>query len=118
MEMAGPLGDAVLFSANLKPVPVWLCLTNVISNVMLNALNWHWFLKMITAVRKRFDSPPPSPSRADEEKSGGQDDKSNGTSTGRDRPNVGDLPRRRYSIEQVVQEMQPDSNELREGTIQ
>lgn len=35
-------------------VPAWLVLVYAASNVVLNTLNFYWFSKMITAIRKRF----------------------------------------------------------------
>ncbi|OOF97074.1 hypothetical protein ASPCADRAFT_45135 [Aspergillus carbonarius ITEM 5010] len=38
-------------------VPTWLVLTYVISNVVLNFLNYFWFSKMVETVLKRFRGP-------------------------------------------------------------
>ncbi|KAL1971247.1 hypothetical protein VTN77DRAFT_199 [Rasamsonia byssochlamydoides] len=38
-------------------VPIWLVLTYVASNLILNGLNYYWFSKMIEAVMKRFREP-------------------------------------------------------------
>ena len=38
-----------------KAVPLWLAITYLSSNVVLNSLNFYWFGKMIETVRKRFD---------------------------------------------------------------
>lgn len=38
-------------------VPTWLVLTYVVSNIVLNALNYYWFSKMIETVLKRFRGP-------------------------------------------------------------
>ncbi|PYI06410.1 DUF887-domain-containing protein [Aspergillus sclerotiicarbonarius CBS 121057] len=38
-------------------VPTWLVLTYVISNVVLNFLNYFWFSKMVETVLKRFRTP-------------------------------------------------------------
>ena len=35
-------------------IPVWLPMAYVASNIVLNSLNYYWFLKMIDAVLKRF----------------------------------------------------------------
>lgn len=35
-------------------VPLWLAVTYVASNLILNSLNYYWFSKMIEAVMKRF----------------------------------------------------------------
>ncbi|CAK7225060.1 hypothetical protein SBRCBS47491_005763 [Sporothrix bragantina] len=42
-------------SANKGPIPLWLFILYVASNITLNSLNVYWFFKMITAVRKRFE---------------------------------------------------------------
>ena len=46
MKFVGPRTHAV---------PVWLSATYLVSNVVLNSLNFYWFGKMIETVRKRFD---------------------------------------------------------------
>lgn len=38
-------------------VPTWLVLTYVVSNLILNFLNYFWFSKMIETVLKRFRTP-------------------------------------------------------------
>ena len=38
-------------------VPLWLALTYLGSNTILNCLNYYWFGRMIDAVRKRFTPP-------------------------------------------------------------
>lgn len=42
---------------NVEGVPMWLALTYVVSNILLNALNYFWFSKMIDTVMKRFREP-------------------------------------------------------------
>lgn len=42
-------------AVNAGPIPLWLFVLYVISNVILNSLNVHWFFKMISTVRKRFE---------------------------------------------------------------
>jgi len=37
-----------------ETIPLWLAGSYLASNLVLNALNWFWFEKMIAAVRKRF----------------------------------------------------------------
>jgi len=44
--------------AGTKAVPVWLAGTYLVSNVLLNTLNFYWFAKMIETVRKRFTEKP------------------------------------------------------------
>jgi hypothetical protein len=52
-------------------VPVWLAVTYLSSNVVLNSLNFYWFGKMIETVRKRFEKPKPEESKGEnEDKSG------------------------------------------------
>ncbi|KAH8820531.1 TLC domain-containing protein [Xylogone sp. PMI_703] len=40
-----------------RPIPIWLPLVYLASNILLNTLNFHWFGKMITTIRKRFETP-------------------------------------------------------------
>ncbi|CAD6573002.1 MAG: hypothetical protein ASARMPRED_005823 [Alectoria sarmentosa] len=39
------------------PVPPWLAVAYVVSNTMLSVLNFYWFGRMITTLRKRFEKP-------------------------------------------------------------
>ncbi|KAL8786479.1 MAG: hypothetical protein Q9195_008184 [Heterodermia aff. obscurata] len=39
------------------PVPPWLAVAYVASNTVLNVLNFYWFGRMVTTVKKRFDKP-------------------------------------------------------------
>jgi hypothetical protein len=97
-------------ASGAEPVPLWLTLIYLASNLVLNTLNWHWYFKMIKAVRKRFEPPKPGKREAlpaeavPRTKVSAVEDKV--TTTVRHR--------RAPSIEDVV----PDSEELREGTIQ
>ncbi|KAI9857492.1 MAG: hypothetical protein M1813_008242 [Trichoglossum hirsutum] len=54
---AGDEDDMMRFSGS-QVVPVWLAITYLGSNVILNTLNFYWFGKMIEAVRKRFSTKP------------------------------------------------------------
>ena len=36
------------------PMPAWLAIVYLSSNVMLNTLNFYWFGKMIETIKKRF----------------------------------------------------------------
>jgi hypothetical protein len=45
---------------NVTGVPLWLALTYVASNIVLNGLNYFWFSKMIETVTKRFREPAPT----------------------------------------------------------
>ena len=49
--------DMMRFATNAT-VPRWLAATYLASNIILNALNFYWFGKMIETVRKRFEDPP------------------------------------------------------------
>ncbi len=51
-----------------KGVPIWLAVTYLSSNVVLNSLNFYWFGKMIETVRKRFEK---KPTKAEENEGGG-----------------------------------------------
>lgn len=41
-------------------VPTWLVVTYVVSNLILNFLNYFWFSKMVETVMKRFREPAPA----------------------------------------------------------
>ncbi|KAJ5525008.1 hypothetical protein N7494_011658 [Penicillium frequentans] len=45
-------------------VPTWLVLTYVLSNLVLNFLNYFWFFKMVETVLKRFRTPEASGAKA------------------------------------------------------
>lgn len=51
---AVPTADGIMRFAGEEYVPVWLAITYLGSNIVLNTLNFFWFGKMIEAVRKRF----------------------------------------------------------------
>lgn len=42
----------------IQSVPFWLAMTYLVSNLILNALNFYWFAKMVETVRKRFAEKP------------------------------------------------------------
>ena len=48
--------DVFRFTAG-RPLPLWLALTYLTSNLVLNSLNIYWMGKMVETIRKRF--PPP-----------------------------------------------------------
>lgn len=48
-------------STSTGPVPRWLALTYLTSNLVLNSLNIHWFGKMIATVKNRFEEKPAPP---------------------------------------------------------
>lgn len=48
--------------------PTWLVVTYIVSNLVLNSLNYYWFSKMIETVLKRFRGPPAGTAPAAPEK--------------------------------------------------
>lgn len=109
-------GNATLTDPNLNtmsfvkeavPVPAWLPGIYVASNLTLNSLNWFWFVKMISAVKKRFE-PAKEKVVVDE----GEKTKDGAVVTGVEKKVA--RHRRQNSLEDII----PDSEELREGTIQ
>ncbi|KAL2130505.1 hypothetical protein VTI74DRAFT_6317 [Chaetomium olivicolor] len=104
-----PDQNLMFFARDAAPVPLWLTLLYLASNLVLNSLNWYWFFKMIKAVRKRFE-----PSKG----STGKREALPAEAVPRTKASAVEAKvarqRRRHSIEDVV----PDSEELREGTIQ
>lgn len=94
---------------NVPAVPVWLTLTYLVSNVVLNGLNWYWFVKMVAAVRKRFEPPKQAKGKVAVPATAGAS-----AVEGKDSAAAVRQRRRAPSIVDVV----PDSEELREGTIQ
>ncbi|ROT37045.1 DUF887 domain-containing protein [Sodiomyces alkalinus F11] len=52
--------DTMGFAKGTTEIPCWLALSYLISNLILNSLNFYWFVMMIRAVRKRFQPPQPS----------------------------------------------------------
>lgn len=60
--------------------PTWLVVTYIVSNLILNTLNYYWFSKMIDTVLKRFRGPPKQDKKEDvkqEPLQGAQDDSTN-----------------------------------------
>ncbi|KAK1769896.1 TLC domain-containing protein [Phialemonium atrogriseum] len=105
--LADPDENMMAFATDAGPIPVWLAGVYIASNITLNTLNWHWFFKMITAVKKRFEPPKP----AAEKGPNGAVSSAEATGAGKA---LGAMRKRRSTIEGMV----PDSEELREGTIQ
>lgn len=100
--------NMMAFVTEAVPVPKWLVLVYLASNLTLNSLNWVWFLKMIAAVRKRFEPPKDADVKDGKAVASGQ-------ATGIDaKGKVTPLRRRGNSIADVI----PDSEELRKGQIQ
>lgn len=97
------------FAKDAGPVPVWLAVTYVASNLTLNTLNWYWYFKMISAVKKRFE-PAKKEKAAVPAGAKGTGNVATGAMVGEKQG----LRQRAHSIEDVV----PDSEELRQGTIQ
>jgi len=104
--LADPNINPMAFVTSAEPIPVWLALIYVVSNITLNTLNWFWFVKMIAAVKKRFEP-------AKEEKLVLQMGPDGAVTTATEEKTV-PKHRRQHSIEDVI----PDSEELRDGTIQ
>jgi len=104
--LADPNANPMAFVTEAAPMPVWLVGVYVVSNLVLNTLNWFWFVKMIAAVKKRFE-----PSKEEEPvlKHNAEGVVVTGTEE-----KVMPRHRRQHSIEDVI----PDSEELRDGTIQ
>ncbi|KAK0718805.1 TLC domain-containing protein [Apiosordaria backusii] len=100
--------NVMYFAREAGPVPLWLAGIYVASNVTLNALNWYWYFKMISAVRKRFE---PAKKEKVAVPAKGTANVTTGVMVGGEKRG---LRQRAHSIEDVV----PDSEELREGTIQ
>lgn len=106
---ADPHANPMAFARDAAAVPLWLTALYLASNVVLNALNWFWFVKMVAAVRKRFEPPKQAKKEAveGEKVSASAVDGTAAAAAVKRRA-------RAPSIEDVV----PDSDELREGTIQ
>lgn len=49
-------GDHMQFAGS-RTLPMWLALSYLAANIVLNILNYYWFAKMIQTIRKRFDPP-------------------------------------------------------------
>jgi hypothetical protein len=108
--MADPNYNVMAFVTDAQPIPVWRAGLVVASNITLNSLNWHWFFKMIAAVRKRFEpAKVPIKVKGDVHPT----DLSASVATGAERPLAATRKRR-----STLEDFNPDSEELREGTIQ
>jgi hypothetical protein len=105
---ADPDVNLMFFQPDAAPVPVWLTAVYLASNLVLNTLNWYWFVKMVAAVRKRFE--PPKPGKGAAVTPGN----ANASAVeGKDRAAV-----RQRRAPSIIEDVVPDSEELREGTIQ
>ena len=49
--------EDIMRFAGPRVLPVWLALSYLAANIVLNVLNYYWFAKMIATLRKRFDPP-------------------------------------------------------------
>ncbi|KAK4178630.1 TLC domain-containing protein [Triangularia setosa] len=111
-DSGGVDNNMMHFAREAGPVPLWLAGTYVASNLTLNTLNWYWYFKMISAVKKRFE--PAKKEKVAVPAAGGVvgGNVTTGVMVGGEGKQG--LRQRAHSIEDVV----PDSEELREGTIQ
>lgn len=110
--MTDPNVNMMAFVKGAEPIPVWLASIYLASNLVLNTLNWHWFFKMISAVRKRFE-----PAKKEKEvplSAQRVPDGSGDSATTTAVEVLQDARKRRNTFEDLT----PDSEELREGTIQ
>ncbi|KAB5563522.1 TLC domain-containing protein [Coniochaeta sp. 2T2.1] len=117
--LTDPNQNMMAFATDAEPIPYWLALIYVASNITLNSLNWHWFFKMIAAVRKRFE-PAKAPAAIKEKGDVRPTDLSEtlpaykaATTSAREKSLL-ETRKRRSTLEDLT----PDSEELREGTIQ
>lgn len=107
--MTDPNANMMAFVTNAEPIPVWLAGIYLASNLVLNTLNWHWFFKMISAVRKRFE-----PAKKEKEVPLSAQGVAQESATTTAIETFQDARKRRNTLEDLT----PDSEELREGTIQ
>jgi hypothetical protein len=105
--------NLMFFQPDAAAVPVWLTVVYLAANLVLNALNWYWFVKMVAAVRKRFE--PPKPGKGKAAVPAGNTNTNASASAVEDKDRVAVRQRRAPSI---IEGVVPDSEELREGTIQ
>jgi hypothetical protein len=97
-------------------VPLWLTGMYLASNLVLNGLNWYWFVKMVAAVRKRFEPPKQQRGKVAVPAAGAGAAAEVPRTTAAEAKEAAAVRQRRRapSIVDVV----PDSDDLREGTIQ
>lgn len=57
MDPTGGRGELMRFNPYPENMPLWLGLTYLGNNMLLNTLNFYWFGKMIETVKKRFRAP-------------------------------------------------------------
>ncbi|KAK3298906.1 TLC domain-containing protein [Chaetomium fimeti] len=107
-----PNTNPMYFSRDAAPIPFALTAVYLASNLVLNSLNWFWFVKMVAAVKKRFE--PPKPGKAKREAVPEKPVSRTKATALAEEEELAARRRRAPSIEDVV----PDTEELREGTIQ
>ncbi|KAK5731455.1 hypothetical protein LTR17_011343 [Elasticomyces elasticus] len=56
-HMSPEAQTSAFMSSPNQPLPLWLPLVYLASNLILNALNIWWFYKMVATIRTRFDPP-------------------------------------------------------------
>ncbi|KAK4197031.1 TLC domain-containing protein [Triangularia verruculosa] len=111
-KSSGVDANVMHFAKDAGPVPLWLAGIYVASNLTLNSLNWYWYFKMISAVKKRFE--PAKEEKVAVPATGGKLGTGNVTTGAMVGEKPPGLRQRAHSIEDVM----PDSEELRDGTIQ
>ncbi|KAK3330862.1 TLC domain-containing protein [Apodospora peruviana] len=121
--LTDPDQNMMAFVKESVPVPIWLALVYVASNIVLNTLNWFWFFKMITAVKKRFEPPKGAPVAVTTDgkpiQNGDAVPAAIGDSTATDeKAGLRGLRRRGDFLVDAFPDVIPDSEELRAGTIQ
>lgn len=106
LNSTNPDENVMAFAAEATTVPVWLVAVYVASNIVLNLLNWHWFFRMIAAVRKRFE-----PAKKEDGVAAGASD-GVAVSTATEKPGLEEV--RKRSLADVV----PNSDEMELETVQ
>ncbi|ORY56672.1 DUF887 domain-containing protein [Pseudomassariella vexata] len=90
------------FASESSSIPLWLAAVYIAANLTLNSLNFYWFIKMIDAVRKRFDS------KRQKESEKEKADQDGATATGVDGPaETKGRPRRRTILDGEGQDDEP-----------
>ena len=115
--MSDPNHNMMAFATEAEPIPVWLFGVYMASNMTLNSLNWFWFRKMIAAVRKRFEPEKDKvaiKAQGDVQPTDLSEKLHKANATGRDLRPLLETRKRRSTIEDLT----PDSEELRHGNIQ
>ncbi|KAH6627968.1 TLC domain-containing protein [Chaetomium tenue] len=114
---ADPNANPMYFARDAGPIPVALTAVYLVSNLTLNSLNWFWFVKMVAAVRKRFEPPKPgAAAAAGKREAVPVEAASRSKATGLDEKDR--LVARQRRAPSIIEDVVPDTEELREGTIQ